>query len=749
MLVENSDDMVGTDRRSVRRANSSVVVKIIDFGLAKALRAPVDPMSLTRGRFVGTPEFASPEQFEHCPLDVRSDIYSLGATLWFALTGGTPFAGHKVEEIHRAQQSDALPMEQLKAARVPSRLRLLLESMLALEPASRPGIHELAARLQRCSPEAHHALRTRVALASTAILILGVSAFFMFLSLRTQNSVSNPRIAEKSIAVLPFENLSQEMENAYFTDGVQDEILTDLAKIADLKVISRSSVMQYQAGNPRNLREIGQQLGVAHVLEGSVQRAHGKVRVNAHLMDARTDEQLWAKTYDRDVADVFAIESEVAQLIASELQAKLSASEKASIEERPTPDLTAYDFYVRAIPLIEQIAYSPTQEMDLSVAVDLLNQAVARDPSFLLAWCGLGNAHDQVYFQGIDRTTSRLALAKSAIDSAFRLKPGSGEAHLALASHLYYGYFDFDRARVELAIAQRTLPNNPEVFELAGLIDRRQSRWSDAMRNMERASELDPRNPWKLENLAVTYFMLRDYGRDKSTLIRILALDPNNVAVRTTLASREIYWRADTRPLRDEIEKVLTENPAQAESDDIKRARFALAMFERDFAAADRAVAVLPQQDSLWDGYSRDFWVGVVARMKGDVAAARAAFTIARADRDKQIREQPDNGSFVSALGVIDAGLDRKEEALREGRRAMEITPIAKDSIVGVAALAHFAIICAWTGEHDLAIDQLEAVMKIPGCPSYGELRLHPFWDPLRGDPRFEKIVASVAPKGK
>src|SRR5262249_44810411 len=280
-------------------------------------------------------------------------------------------------------------------------------------------------------------------------------------------------ITEKSIAVLPFENLSPEKESAYFTDGVQNEILTDLAKIADLKVISRTSVMLYKAGTPRNLREIAQQLGVANVLEGSVQRAGGKVRVNAQLIDARSDKHLWAKTYDRDLADVFAIESELAQLIATELQAKLSASEKASIEEKPTRDLAAYDFYVRATPLVEETAFSSTQEKDLSTAVDLPTQAIARAPSFLLAYCRLANAHDQTYFQEVDRTPARLAMAKSAIDSAFRLKPDSGEAHLALATHLYYGYFDFDRARSELALAQRTLPNNAEVFALSGFIDRR------------------------------------------------------------------------------------------------------------------------------------------------------------------------------------------------------------------------------------------------------------------------------------
>src|SRR5262249_12512685 len=331
--------------------------------------------------------------------------------------------------------------------------------------------------------------------------------------------------------------------------------------------------------------------------------------------------------------------------------------------------------------LVEEIAFSSTQEKDLSTAVDLLTQAIARDPSFVLAYCRLANAHDQVYFQEVDRTPARLALAKSAIDSAFRLKPDSGEAHLALATHLYYGYFDFDRARAELAIAQRTLPNNPEVFALSGFIDRRQSRWTEAVRNMERASELDPRNLFKLFILAGTYWQMRDYERQKNALNRALVLDSNNVIARTWRGSIEIDRHADTRPLREEIEKIIAENPAQAESDHIKRPRFYLALLDRDFAAADRAVAALQQQDPFGDdsAFNRDFWVAVVARMKGDAPAARAAFTAERGEREKKVRAEPDIAPVLSGLGVIDAGLGRKEEAMREGRQAIELAPIAKN----------------------------------------------------------------------
>ena len=320
---------LGPSEVEYARSARAGLVKIIDFGLAKAIHTQTDPKSLTHDRFVGTPAFASPEQFEHSALDVRSDIYSLGETLWFALTGKTPFAGHTLSEIHRAQKSNALPIEQLKGAHVPHRLKSLLESMLAFEPASRPGTRELAARLQRCSPEARSVRRTRVALAAAALVVLGMSALFVFQPLRIQNAPLNPA-PDKSIAVLPFENRSEDKANAYFADGIQDEILTRLSKIADLKVISRNSTLQYQS-KPANLREIAKQLGVANILEGSVQKVADQVRVNVQLINAQTDSHLWAETYDQKLTDIFGVESEIAKRIAESLQAKLTGQRGAGI----------------------------------------------------------------------------------------------------------------------------------------------------------------------------------------------------------------------------------------------------------------------------------------------------------------------------------------------------------------------------------------------------------------------------------
>jgi TolB-like protein len=747
MLVEPDEpEVVGRDRRARRKRTAqraSSTVKIIDFGVAKALHAQTGPLSLTHERFVGTPAFASPEQFEHSALDVRSDIYSLGETLWFALTGKTPFAGRSVDEIHRAQQSNVIPIEQLKAAHVPSRLGSLLKSMLALEPASRPGTRALAARLQRCSPEARSKRRTRVALAAAAILILGASALLVFQAPRIQqNAPSNPA-PDKSIAVLPFENLSRDPDNVYFADGVQDEILTRLASLADLKVINRTSVMQYKSGSARDLRKIGHQLGVARVVEGSVQRAGNRVRVNAQLIDVSTNLALWGQTYDRDLADVFAIQSEIATSIARQLQASLSAREKTAIEQAPTNDVTAFELYARA-----EVLSSRDAKANLLEAVNLLNQAVARDPSFFKAYCLLASTHDRLYFFGYDHTPARLALAEAAIEAAFRLHPDAGEAHLARAQNLYQGYLDYDAALAELEVAAKTLPNNASVFELKGFIERRQGKQEEAVRSLERAVDLDPRNSVTLQQIALSYRHLHRFADQKSVLDRALAIEPNNIDIKLERAAVDFYWKADTSPLHQMVDSIRTANPAATR--DVAEYWLLYALAERDSAAAKNAVIAAGENPAFTDetvDFSRPFMEGVIARMTKDDAEARAAFTAARAEQQKIIQAPESYGPALCVRGLIDAGLGRKEEALREGRRAVELLPVEKDPIFGIAMVKYLAMIAAWVGDKDLACQQLAVASRPPSRITYGDLKLLPFWDPLRGDPRFDKIVASLAPK--
>ena len=758
LMLINADDpeVMGSDHaRSKRiriralRKSGIPVVKIIDFGLAKAFYTATDPNSLTHGRFVGTPAFASPEQFVPkafgAALDVRSDIYSLGETLWFALTGKTPFAGRSVDEIQRAQRSNALPVEQLKAAHVPHCLKSLLESMLAFEPSSRPGTHELAAQLQRCSPEARSARRTRVALVAAALLVLAMSALFVFQPPQTQNASLNP---DKSIAVLPFENLSPDPDNAYFADGVQDEILTTLARIADLKVIGRTSVMQYKSGTARDLDKIGQQLAVANVVEGSVQRSGNRVRVNAQLVDARSHRQLWGQTYDRDLADIFAIQSQIARAIADELHAKLSATEKSEMERPATNDITAFDLFTRAKQLILTPSFSVGERPNLLQAADLLNQSVVRDPAFFRGYCQLAFVHDALYFFGHDHTPARLALAEAALQAVSRLRPDAGETHLARAWNLYWGYLDYDSALAELEVAHQTLPNDPQILFLTSLIQRRQGRWKESIRTLERTADLDPRNFGVLQTLAGNYATLGRYAEQQRWLGRVLAFEPNDAVTKVILAEVGFEWRADTQPLHQMIDSIRVTNPAAVAS--IANWWLICALAERDAAAAKDALLTASENpinlgNDVFSNHS--FLEGVIARMAKDDDKARSAFTAARAEQEKIIQAQPDYGPPLCVLGLIDAALGRKDEALREGRHAVELLPVEKDAIRGPAMIKYLAMIAAWAGDKELACEQLAIIVRPPSPVSYGQLKLLPFWDPLRGDPRFEKIVASLAPK--
>ena len=555
-------------------------------------------------------------------------------------------------------------------------------------------------------------------------------------------------ILDKSIAVLPFENLSEEKANAFFADGVQDEILTDLARIADLKVISRTSVMHYKSGIARNMREVAEQLGVANVVEGSVQRSGNRVRVNAQLVDARTDRHLWGQTYDRDLADVFAIQSEIAKTIADQLQAKLSPKEKAAIVERPTKDLAAYDLYLRAKELIyERVANASHWRENLFKAVQLLDQAVARDPAFLLAYCQLAFAHDQIYFVDFDRTETRLALAETSVKTAVRLQPDAGETHLAQAIHFYWGYRNYTQAREELDKAQHALPNNAQIFQFLGLIDRRQGRWDEAIRNLERAVDLDPRNQDTLNDLGDTYVRLRRYKEGIAVFDREAALLPRSF-LRVFPAAFRVDADANIAPLRATLNTIEAEGPASAA--EVASISFETALRERDAAGAARALANISSGGYIREAeytVPRAWHEGLLAKLRQDAPAKRAAFIAARAEIEKVVRAQPGNARPLSALALIDAELGDKEKAIHEGRTACDMLPPATDAVDGVLLLSNLARIYTLTGEKDLALEQLDVVGKLPSGPTYGALCLDAEWDSLRGDPRFEKIVASLAPK--
>src|SRR5438128_1524876 len=609
------------------------------------------------------------------------------------------------------------------------------------------GNAKLPTKLQAVRKRRAH---VRWAEIGAALVVLGaiIAGILFFVRGPTTSAL---RVLDKSIAVLPFENRSEDKANAYFTDGVQDEILTDLAKIADLKVISRTSVLQYKSGVARNLREIAQQLGVANVVEGSVQRSGNRVRVNAQLIDARNDAHLWAQTYDRHLADVFAIQSEIAKAIADQLQAKLSPNEKKAIEQPPTTDLAAFDLYSRAKSLLLTTGFSANSDPDLRKAIELLDEAVKRDPSFFDAYCQLAYAHETIYAEWVDHTPARLALAEAAVQAATRLRPDAAETHLARAQYLYFGLRDYAGALAELEIARRALPNDPRLFELTGYILQRRGQQEEGLHNLERAAELDPRNFNTLQQIALSYQSLGRYAEAIAALDRALAIVPENVETRATRGLFYLCWKADTRPLHQTIDAILAQGPgAITNAADVW---FFCALAERDPAAAERALVALGD-NPCWNestiNLSHSFGEGLLARMTKDEARARTAFEAARAQQEKIVQAQPDYGPALCVLGLIDAALGRKDLALDEGRRAIALTPLEKDVINGCRVLEYFAITAAWAGDKELALQQLETGLRAPSASlmlSYGALKLFPVWDPLRGDPRFDKIVESLAPK--
>jgi serine/threonine-protein kinase len=591
--------------------------------------------------------------------------------------------------------------------------------------------------------------RARVRWAEVAIALLVLVAIIAaFVLLPRKPTHSAVAIGEKSIAVLPFENLSSDKENAYFAEGIQDEILTDLAKVADLKVISRTSVMQYRDSAARNLREIGQQLGVAHVLEGSVQRAGNEVRVNTQLINAHTDAHEWAEKYDRPINHVFAIQTEIANAIVQQLQAHLSPSEKAAIAEAPTKDLVAFDLFRRARILDDEVN-DPGSGPGLFQGLSLLEEAVRRDPNFYLAYCLMAEIDLDLYWGGFDHTPGRRDHALSALKQAEGINPDAGDVHLQKADYAYHGFRDYETARSELELARKSLPNSSRLYTMIAAIDRRQARWDEAVRNFDRAVELDPRDFTTLSEAGYTYGALHRYPRASQLIQQAAALSPKDPFVRAALAESPFLERADIGPLRTELNKILAEGKEVASH--VAGYFIECALAEHDHTAAVKALDLVPADgtiDSRYDmSWPRDWHVGLVAHCFNEKTAAKNAFNSARTVAAKTVSEQPEYASAWTILGVIDAGLGRKSEAIAEGKRACELLPLSKDGWDGVGFVSYLALIYSWVGEKGLALDQLEISAKAPNGITYGELKLNPTWNALRGDPRFEQIVASLAPK--
>ncbi len=720
----------GILHRDIKPGNILVDAKgepnLTDFGLARLVESE---STVTRTvEVLGTPSYMAPEQAagNNTKPTNATDVYGLGAVLYQLLTGHPPFAGGTTYETIKLLLETEPRAPRLWNSKVDRDLSTICLKCLEKNPqrrySSAPVLAEDLERWLRHEPilarrtgivhRGKKWLQRNPTAAGIAVLSLALVAAVGVIVWKTDLF---RRPAAAGIAVLPFENLSNDREDASFADGVQDDLLTKLATIADLKVISRTSVMGYQG--KQNTRQIGNELGVSHVLEGSVRKTGAWLHINVQLVDTHTDSHVWAEEYDRDLKDMFAVQSEIAQKVANQLHAKISSAEKLAIERPPTADITAYDLYSRAKNLVVTSSSISSAKAKLLEAVDILNQAVAHDPSFFQAYCQLASAHNQLYFFGDDHTTERLTLAQSAIKAAFRLRFDAAEAHLARAENLYYGYLDYDGALAELEIARQTLSNEPRLFELQGYIERRRGRWEECTRNFERAIDLDPRNVDLLQQTALSYGHLGRYSEEKSVFDRVSAIEPDDIETKVESALVELDWKADTRPLHRIINSIRATNPNAMPS--IAVGWLICALAERDAASIKDALAASSEFPLGSDAvqFSRSFLEGFMARITKDDAKARSAFVAARVEQEKILEEQPNYGPPFCVLGLIDAALGQKEDALREGRRAVELLPVEKDAINGPGMIQYFAMIAAWVGDQDLACEQLATAIGRPGAP--------------------------------
>jgi TolB-like protein/Tfp pilus assembly protein PilF len=755
-------------------------LKISDFGIARSLGDSITRLTMEAATRSGTLVYMSPQQLDGERSTHLDDVYSLGATLYDLLTSKPPFySGNLDRQIHERvapSMSERRKDLNIEPASVPPIWEEVVGACLQKDPTKRPqSTAEVANRLQLAAPTVGWSRtislarpKTKaLALAGVGVLVVvaiggwyfGRSKFYAKPAAAVTNVISQAAaLAEKSIAVLPFESFSDDKENAYFADGVQDDILTDLAKVADLKVISRRSAAQYR-DTKKSIREIGQALGVAHVLEGSVRKVASKIHVTAQLIDTRTEEQTWAEKYDREIADVFAIQSEISQAIVTQLKAALSPAEKAAIEERPTRDQEAYDLYLRARALVYQFGtfVKPGQE-NMTKAVTLLESALARDPKFTLAYCLLNEAQLNLYALEF-WNKERLPKAREAAEAALRVSPQSGEAHLALAQYYYRALRDAAAAEKELTIATAPLSGQAEVFELAANIAAQRGQWKKALRDREKAAELDPRDAETALSLVFAYTDVRKYADAERLIERMVtSLPQNEISPFWRQKSRIALAKGDTKAAMAALDSSPNRNLGlMGLNSEIANVLF----MERRYAKAAeiletaeevaRARNLLPKEGV--NGYGRGIrleQLGRIARAQGQPEKARRYFESARPGFEEWLSRNPEElseyeGKARAYIAEIDAALGRKEDAIREGRHALELWPMTRDASVAPEIATLLAVTYIWTGQRDAALQQLADVAKLPHGPTAGNLKLNPVWDDLRNDARFNKIIAAAA----
>jgi TolB-like protein/Tfp pilus assembly protein PilF len=611
---------------------------------------------------------------------------------------------------------------------------LVLAWMFDITPS---GIQRTPSVATQSAPSAHRR-RNLIMLAGAGIVISAAVGFFVL-----PRAVAHK--IDKSIAVLPFENLSDEKENAYFADGVQDDILTNLSKIGDLKVISRTSVMGYRSKAP-NVREIGKSLGVSTILEGSVRRSGNRVRVNVQLIDANTDEHLWANDYDRDLTDVFAIQTDLAQKIASELSAKLSPTEKAQIENKPTQNNEAYMAFMRAHD-IQSSAYEDLEK--LKAGEQMYEQAIKLDPNFALAYARYSQLESWIV-HSFGRSAARAEKARDLAEQAMKLQPNLPESHLALGFVHYYIENDFEAAAREFEIAQRSLPNDSEVHLSLGAIQRRQGKWQESTASLEKSVELSPNETWPLQNLAFNYQLQRNWDAANKTIDRGLAIDPKAFGLLELKAKFAIAEKGDFSVGAKLLAELDQKSLSPEMQSKIASGRVDFNLAQRKFDEAIRLAEMLPDAGlDTYPGALCGKYIAIASAKKalGDEAGAREAFLKAKKSAENDLKKNPDDASAHIRMAGVSAWLGEKDVALAEMKRAQEILPESKDAFEGPEITLGVAEIYTILGDPDRALPILDHLLQIPSSTTVTNLKLSPIWDPLRKDPRFQALIDKYSAK--
>jgi serine/threonine protein kinase/Tfp pilus assembly protein PilF len=738
-------------------------VKVLDFGIAKLAEQDL-PVTIAKdeallvvetnlGSILGTVRYMSPEQACGARVDKGTDIWSLGAVLYEMVTGHAPFTGDTPREVMTSILEKEPPQLTSYIWQPPAELQQIISKTLRKEREERyQNAHELLEALQslRRSMEFKTALERSTKAPSwlrwtrsPIALVLGllVAAFALAFPFYWHRNAPSSPIPEKSVAVLPFENFSDNKENSYFAAGIQDDVLTSLAQIADLKVISRNSVMAYQRPGRRNMREISQALGVANVLEGSVRRTGNRVLVNVQLIDARNDRHLWAQRYDRAVADSIGLQGELATQIAAALKAKLAPEEMARFVAKPTANSEAYVLYLTALG---------KEGEDAIAAEQLYVQATAVDPTFALA-----HARASILNSGIsDGDRVLKAKARAQAEEALRLSPTLGEAHMALGLCLSWGEKNYDAALKEFEVAAATSPNNAKIYSYLASNYRRQGRWRESVASFERALSLDPRNADIAFLAGNNHLFQRDWSAATAFYNRALEIAPDFAYPKIGLAYLEVFRNGNPTGGRNILQNI----PAGIDPDgSVTLARWDLAMLERDYATAEKVLADSPLEAFPWAFHApKAFYQGRTALARGDIESAQRCFDAARPAIEKRVRDDPDLAERHARLGLLYAYMQRKEDAIRESRRAIELEPENQNAFQGTHWATNLALVYALVGEPDQAITLIERLLSTPGAiqwPDFpssialADLRLRWECDSLRSNPRFQKILAGPEPK--